>query len=220
MTLYIDIQLGATSNPAKKYDGWRVKGNHEGGYQNNPLNMPMVVPPTDPKAVKMTKEIQQMSFELMRHFNSGITPKKWTAVHNHDRAFTNYNGFNKTSDPRANYILNENLSSPLPKYDKAQRLSLNQFVRGEATGGELVCTPGVHGIDANQPMPSIQTIVDNNWYLHAITYYEQYTKFGHFPQGDEGAVVIPFIFAEKIRFPLWCFKKWESNELPDPLKVY
>lgn len=208
------------SPPEKKYIGWRVLHKAEGGYDENPLNMPSVIPPLNPEAVEMTEEIQQMSFALMKHFNPDITSKRWTAVHDHDRAFTNKNGFGKKTAPRRNFITSSNPGAPLPKYDKAQRLTGGQFVRGEVRGDKLVCIPGIHGIDANQPMPSIQTIVDNNWYMHAITLFNKKTKVGHFPQGQGGPVVIPFIFAREIEFPLEYFENWESDELPDPLKMY
>ena len=206
---------------AKKYMGWRVLHKAEGGYDKNPPNMPNVIPPIDSRAIEMTREIQQMSFDLMKHFNPDITLQLWTKVHDHDRAFTNFNGFNKNGDPRANFITGENSSSPLPKYDKAQRLSGGQFVRGEVRGTNLVCIPGVHGIDANQPLPSIQTIIDNNWYLYAISLVGlDSKKVAHFPQGKGGPVVIPFIFGREIEFPLSLFEKWESDELPEILTMY
>jgi hypothetical protein len=207
------------SPSAKKYVGWRVLHKAEGGYDKNPLGMPGVIPPINPLALEMTEAIQRMSFSLMKQFNPAITPQLWTKIHDHDRAFTNHNGFAKAGDPRANYITGENLSSPLPKYDKMQRLCGGQFVRGEVRGDNLVCIPGVHGIDASKPLPSIQTIIDNNWYLFAITLTNA-SKVDHFPQGKGGPVVIPFIFDREIEFPLSLFEKWEADTLPDPLKIY
>jgi len=214
------ISVSGSSSTEKKYVGWRVLHKAEGGYDSNPLNMPSVIPPLNFRAVEMTEEIQRMSFDLMKHFNPAITPNLWTKVHDHDRAFTNFNGFAKKGDPRRNYITNENKGKPLPKYDKAQRLTGGQFVRGEVRGDKLVCIPGVHGIDATKPMPSIQTIVDNNWYMHAITLFSSASNVGHFPQGKGGPVVMPFIFAKEIEFSLDWVEKWESDELPDPLKMY
>jgi len=218
--------------PTKKYVGWRVLHRAEGGYDATahqkkfPPDMPAVVPPADIKkqAIDMTKDIQNMSFALMQNKNPNITKQLWTKVHDGDRAFTNGEGFNQKNDPRRNYVMGENLSSKnLPKYDKAGRLCAGAFVRGEVRGDKLVCIAGVHGIDANKPMPSLQTILDNNWYLYAITLYGSGTKkehVGHFPQGGGGPVVIPFIFEGEIVFDLSWFEKWESDELPDPLRMY
>jgi hypothetical protein len=204
----------------KKYMGWRVLHQAEGGYQNNPLNMPEVVPPDNPVAVEMTETIQRMSYELMVYFNPLITADLWTKVHDYDRAFTNHQGFNKPDDPRANFITGENPDSPLPKYDKAQRLCGGQFLRSEIHGDRFVCTPGVHGIDANKPIPSIETIVNNNWYLFAVTLGSRSEIISHFPQGQGGPVAIPFIFDREIEFNAAWFTRWESDELPDPLKFY
>jgi hypothetical protein len=87
-------------------------------------------------------------------------------------------------------------------------------------GEKLVCIPGVHGIDATKPMPSLQIIVDNNWYLHAVTLNSPVSNVSHFPQGRGGPVVIPFIFSKEIEFELKWFVKWEEDTLPDPLKMY
>jgi hypothetical protein len=62
--------------------------------------------------------------------------------------------------------------------------------------------------------------LDNNWYLYAVTLFHPATKVGHFPQGQGGPVVMPFIFANEIEFNLSWFEKWESDELPDPLRMY
>jgi len=222
MPLESSLRLTAQFEPSStvRFNGWRYLHKAEGGNQQNPWGMPEVGPPENASAIKMTKEIQEMSFELMAHFNPLITPLLWTRVHDHDRAFTNFNGFGNPDDPRANYILGENLSANLPKYDKAQRVSGGQFIRGEVEGDQLVCTPGLHGIDANSPLPDLGTIISNNWYLFAISLNGENQGVSHFPQGQGGPVAIPFIFAESIRFPLWWFEKWEADELPDPLRIY
>jgi len=220
-----DSQITST----KKYVGWRALHKDEGGHQKTPSTMPEVIPPVDQFALKMTKEIQEMSFNLMKHFNKAITPNIWTKVHDGERAFTNFNGFGNGKHgggPRANYITNKDLDKPLPRYDKMGRLCGGMFVRGDVQGGYLVCTPGKHGIDATRPMPTIQEIVDNNWYFFAMVWYEAKGKrpgyVSHFPagRGNEGPVAIPFIFDRKIKFPISLFEKWEEDELPDPLKYY
>ena len=223
MTLAIDIQLfrdmPPVEPPSASFDGWRVKHKIEGGWPNTPPLMPEVMPPLNYGKVAMTREIQQLSYDLMVRFNSQITPKKWTQVHDHDRAFTNFSGFAKEGDPRRNYITGENLSSPLPEYDKAQRVCGGSFVRGVAQNGKLYCTPGIHGIDASAPLPDVQTVIDNNWFIYAV-YIGSNDNIYHFPQGFGGPVVIPFIFSNVIEFGLQYFEKWTGDTLPDPLKVY
>jgi hypothetical protein len=208
----------------KKYVGWRVLHYAEGGYNSTPLNMPEVIPPVVQLALPMTNEIQQMSFALMKHFNSAIDKKLWTNVHHGDRAFTNANGFGSKAMKkwggvsRANFITGEDLKNELPKYDKMGRVCGGMFIRGTVQGGFLVCQPGVHGVHGKKPMPDIQTIIDKNWYFIAVVRYA--TSVGHFPQGQGGPVAIPFIFDREVKFPISLFEKWEADELPDPLKLY
>ena len=220
-----------TDKPASnfKYVGWRVLHKDEGGHPRTPNGMPEVIPPVVQRALDMTKEIQEMSFNLMKHFNKDITPKLWTNVHDGERAFTNFNGFGNGKQgggPRANFITSSDLSAPLPRYDKMGRLCGGMFVRGVQQGNELVCTPGKHGIDANKPLPDIQTIVDNNWYFFAIVWYQAKGKkpgyVSHFPagKGSDGPVAIPFIFNMDVKFPIEYFEKWEADELPDSVKYY
>ena len=216
-----DVLMKETTNPelpGKKYVGWRSLHKAEGGHEKTPLGMPEVIPPENPYAIDMTKEIQQMSFNLMKHFNPAITQQQWSKVHEHNIAFTNYQGFKKPGDPRANFILGEDLNKELPKYDKAGRICGGTFLRGEVREDKLVCIPGVHGIDSTKPLPPLQTIVDNNWYFYAISFHAK--RVEHFPQGQGGPVAIPFIFDREVQFPLSLFVKWESDTLPDPLTLY
>ena len=223
MSLSIAI-VERTAPPTTKYSGWRVLHKAEGGYQRNPATMPSVIPPIPSVAIDMTEEVQHMSYDLMVHFNDQITPNLWTKVHDGDRAFTNFLGFGTRpgcGGPRKNYIKNEDMTYPLPKYDKAQRVCGGQFVRGIERGGMLVIRPGIDAIDATKLMPSIETIVANNWYGFAVVVGPEGNEgaISHFPQGQGGPVAIPFIVDREISFPLAYFERWEGDTLPDPLKV-
>ena len=220
MRLVIRLQSAPPPPPVKRYVGWRVLHKVEGGWQNTPLNMPEVLPPIDAVSVTMTDAIQTMSWELMSRINPTISKKQWTAVHAHDRAFTNGTGFNDPDDPRRNIVTGDDLSAPLPRYDKCQRTCGGNFLRGEVRGDRLVCVPGVHGIDSRLPMPSVDEIVNRHWLLYAVTVYGSFELLGHFPQGNGGAVAIPFIMDREISFPLYCFERWEADVLPNPLTVY
>lgn len=211
--------------PPPKYIGYRVLHKIEGGNQATPPGMPEVTPPINSISLPMTEAIQKLSYALMRHFNTAITASLWTKVHRYDKAFTNGNGFEKTGDPRINYIANQNLTSPLPKYDKAQRLCGGQFVRGNVVGDYLECVAGVHGIDGSTvAMDNYNQIVvnavENNWYLFAVSVNSDFTQISDFPQGLGGVVAIPFIFNGVIKFPLSYFTKWESDTLPIHTKIY
>ena len=221
MQIHVTINSDTSPNPPpKKYIGWRVLHKLEGGNQATPPGMPEVTPPINAIALPMTESIQHMSYDLMRYFNPAITTSLWTKVHRYDKAFNNNNGFERPGDPRWNYIANTNSGSPLPKYDKAQRLCGGQFVRGVVVGDELHCTAGVHGIDGLSPMPSVSTIVENNWYLFAVSVNSNFTQISDFPQGQGGVVAIPFIFTGVIKFPLSYFTRWEGNSLPIHTKIY
>lgn len=276
----VTIRLTPNSEPPQpppvKYDGWRVLHKVEGGWQNTPLWMPEVLPPINPVAVKMTQEIQLMSWELMSRRNPSITRKQWTSVHKFDRAFTNKTGFGMEGNPRANYVTGDDLTAPLPAYDKCQRQCGGNFLRGEtrystlqalydfgalvvrsvlglgevvrdaiiaprtslhftarrlaadvkrgvaalSSDNMLVCVPGIHCIDSRKPIPSIEEIIENHWYLYAVTLYGEWDEIDHFPQGNGGPVLIPFIADREISFPLYCFERWQADGPPDPLKVY
>lgn len=200
------------------YQGYRVLHKKEGGRQDIPTGMPAICPPIDTIALPMTEAIQRMSYGLMRHFNTTIDPQTWRALHGYFLAMTNgkQNGYG-SEVPHADYINSLDLLESLPRYDKMQRLFQGSFVRGDVVGNELVCRPGIHGIDATRPLPSIQYIVAHNWYSVAVTAGD---VIHNFPQGQGLPVVYPFIFDRPIRFPLEWFTIWNENYLPDPLRIY
>jgi hypothetical protein len=221
--LPISLDFGERPVLPMKYSGWRVLHKAEGGYQKTPLGMPEVIPPNNPVAVAMTEAIQRMSYSLMTTMNAAITPALWSKVHDRNIAFTNYQSWGLDENTgeyhrRANFVMGVDQSQELPKYDKAQRLCGGQFVRGRVVNDKLVCVPGVDGIDVRYPLPSVAQIIERNWYLFAVSYHA--TRVEHFPQGQGGPVAIPFIFDREIEFDLNLLERWESDELPDPLKLY
>jgi len=215
------ITINFPSEPARKYDGWRSLHKIEGGWQNTPPNMPEVMPPQYYDKVEMTADIQRMSYELMRKINPSVTGNIWRNCHSDGRAMTNFNGYiDKTGGiPRADYINNRDLTAPLPAYDKPQRLFGGSFVRGVAQNGRLICTAGIHGIDADAPLPSIDEIIKNHWYTVAVNVNSDFTVMSDWSQGQGGHIVFPFIFRGVIEFDLQYFERWDKDELPDPLKV-
>jgi uncharacterized protein (TIGR00288 family) len=76
---------------------------------------------------------------------------------------------------------------------------------------------GNHAIDANKSMPSISTIINNNWYFHATI---NTPIISHFSQGQGGKVVVAYFLREPTPYPLDWFEEWNKPHLPDPIKTY
>lgn len=215
--MIVTVRIKPKSEPV--FSGWRCLHTIEGG-RWVPPGMPEERTPDYALAYQMTEAVQWMSYNLMTRVNPTITKNQWTDVHQYDRCFNNGTGFWDDTDPRANYILGIDLSYPLPRYDKAQRVCGGTFITGRAVGDKLQCVAGVDGIDGDSLMPSIDTILKNNWFTYAVSVNNNYTKIVHFPQGNGGPVLVPFIFRGTITFPLEWFERWEGTALPDPLKIY
>lgn len=213
------VQTAEPTPTPIRFKGWRCLHTIEGG-RWVPPGMPEERTPINALALPMTEAIQRMSYALMKRANSTITPTQWTRVHDYDRCFNNGQGFRDPNDLRANYITGEDLKSPLPKYDKAMRLCGGTFVTGRANGGVLECAAGVDGINADSTLPNVDEIIRRNWYVVAVSVNNDYTNISHFPQGNGGPVLVPFIFRGTITFPLEWFEPWDDVVLPHPLKIY
>jgi hypothetical protein len=209
------IQISIKISENHLIRGWRFLHIAEGGYKN-PSGMPEVRPCKAVKPVLMTKEIQELSWELMYFFNPNITKNLWRKVFAFDRAFTNRNGFENPEDPRADFINNLDLNSPLPKLMDGI-ICGGAFVQGIVSDDTLQVIPGKHCIDAHNLVP-IDTIIKNHWYFYATVGDEKCAK--HFPQGNGGPVVIPYILEETAFYPLSWVDVWENIKYPDPLKLY
>lgn len=204
-----------------KYIGWRGLHMIEGG-RVIPYGMPAVIPPVDQIALTMTESIQRMSFSLMKHFYPALTGNQWRNMHSWDKAMTNEdrNGYDG-GIPLRDYINGRDLTAGFSRYDKEQRTFQGTFIRGELKDGRIWCTPGIHGIDATQPLPSIEEIVRQNWYVIATNVGPQSNPVPSlWAQGYPNWIVFPFIFDRVISFPAEYFERWESAELPQPVKVY
>ena len=213
MTLPINITFADTApSPAKKYIGWRCLHVAEGGYKSD-NGMPEIRPSLPySRPVRMTEEIQYLSYDVMRR-NPEITSELWARVHGTTVAFTNENGL----PGRRDYINRRDLDQEYPKLMKAL-ICGGMFIRGNVVGNDLQCIPGVHGIDANRPLPSPEEVIEKNWYFHAVTEYNG--QVSHFPQGRGGPVLMIYILREVVTYPIKWFTPWRADSLPDPLKVY
>ena len=211
--------------PTVIYDGWRWLHGVEGG-RMPPLGMPEVVPPLETRALEMTQAIQLLSWNLMRHFCPPMEPKKWRAAHKHDRAMNNgdQNGYDG-GIAHADWVNNLDLKATLPRYDKMQRGFGGTFFRAVDEGDRLRCDPGIHGIDATRALPSIETIVANNWFVYGVSIgVNDPARISHFPQayydGIGYPLVYPFIFDRPIYFRKDEAERWVGDTLPDPLRIY
>ena len=218
MALSVSISFPSDPQPSPQYIGWRGLHSIEGGREPAYAGAPAVLPPIDTYALPMNDSIQRMSFELMRYFAPVIDGRKWRAAHGYAVAMNNgsQNGFDG-GRAHADYINQRDLLEGLPRYDKMQRNFSGTFIRGDVVGDELICRPGIHGIDARGSMPDIETIVRNNWYVMACTSGQ---RIYNFPHGEGSPTVYPFIFDRPIRFPLHWFMRWEEDYLPDHLTPY
>jgi len=263
-TIYIQAKgQNPPTEPGRRWVGWRGLHKAEGGRQAVPLGMPCVLPPINPVALKMTASIQRMAFDLMVAMNPYIDGDDWSKVHKYNVAWCNGNGFYNPGDPRANYILNQDLNYGLPKYDKMQRQMQGSFltgtaafsalrmvqnalnlawtvtttprisaaafrgaVRGLVSQNVLRCRPGVDGIDATTPFPTVQEIIDRNWFAYSVSLgTRDERRIDHFPQGEDlqgnqHPVAVPFIFDRDIQFPLEWFTPWDEDFEPDPTVLY
>jgi hypothetical protein len=159
--------------------------------------------------------MQWLSFNLNRH-NPAFTPSNWRAVYWDGRAFTNGNGFDAPGDPRADFVNDRDVNDPLPRLMKAI-ICGGMFIRGEVQGLNLYCTPGVSGIDVSKPMPTVDEVLERNWYFTAVTAGDVIHQF---PQGGGLPVLIPYFLIVPVVYPLTWFERWESGALPDPLRIY
>lgn len=204
----------------KRYVGFRCLHQQEGGYPN-PDGMPVVRPSFDAPAIPFTEPMQLLAFK-MNAFNPLFTGGKFRSTYNYWRAFNNGNGFQNPADPRADYVNRLSLDKPLPKMMKAI-ICGGMFIRGEVVGNELVCRPGVHGIDVSKPMPTIAEVMEKNWYFVATTANQRGDGtwvVNNFPQGGGQNVLIPYFLKEPVKYPLSWFERWDESFLPDPLSYY
>jgi hypothetical protein len=217
-TLVLDSGSIYKRETTTSYSGWRAKYGSEGGNQSD-KNNPAVVPSVNAPPITFTSDKQWLSWNLMYSQNKLMNSKNWASVYNGDTAFTNQNGWDNEKDwddQRRDYVNDANKGYPDPKLMKAI-ICAGSFYRGIPKNGELWMYPGVHAIDANKGMPSISTIINNNWYFHATI---NTPIISHFSQGQGGKVVVAYFLREPTPYPLNWFEEWNKPYLPDPIKTY
>lgn len=86
-------------------------------------------------SVRLTRQWQYYLIAM----NYNMSYEHVSAVLNYKIAFTNHQGFEIPGDPRANYILDQNLDCPLPKLD-AVRTCARSVMTGVESGTDLIVT--------------------------------------------------------------------------------
>lgn len=91
----------------------------------------------------------------IRDINPDMTPEHVSAIFGNAKAFCNGTGFGDPNNPRADYILNENIGDPpiLPSFDKVRTCG-GAVHTGEVVGNELVLLT----LNGNFPPPDIREI--------------------------------------------------------------
>lgn len=206
-----------------KWVGYRFLHNGEPGFpldEYTPSSMPEVREAKDAAAIPFTKDMQLLSWNLMRRFNPSISKSQWRGVFKEKIALTNTAGF-EGDEPRADFVNGYNLKAELPRLQKAIRCG-GSFTSGTVAGSMLLCIPGLDGIDVSKGMPTVDEVIARGWYFYAVTasYVKGIWRIFNFPQGNMGPVVIPAFLSEAVEYRLDMFGKWEADVLPDPLRMY
>lgn len=214
-TLYIS-EVKYKRRAAPFYDGYRCLHVSEGGLYNDPRE-PEVRPSVNALPVPFTKAMQLLAMDL-NDFNPFYTGSKYRSTYHGGVAFCNRNGYDDPrSGPRADHVNLRDLTADLPRLMKAL-ICGGMFIRGAVEGRNLVCYPGVHAIDARQPIPPFHEVIEKNWYFHAVTW--DGARVWNFPQGSGRPVIIPYVLRDPTPYPLEWFARWKEDSLPDHLAVY
>jgi len=157
------------------------------------LNKPEVNPMFPNHFVEFGEAWQRLEREL----NYKITDrKKWRALHTHERAFNNYNGFEKPGYPRADFINKMDITAAKPKQEAL--LCGGAIFPGYTEGALLV----IETLNSEGPVPTLADL--KPWqYFDAVSIDEDIYHNGiirRFPQGG-GERVFILLLANRNRYP-------------------
>jgi len=220
MTLSVSITFPASTPPpppVARVVGWR--GRHyvtENGRPTEWVGAPAIIPAFTDGSVIMTEPIQRLSYELMKRFCPTMDGGRWATMHGSFLAMCNRTGFGDPNNPRRDYINGLDLTAELPRYDKCRTFQ-GSFITGRLEGNLIVCTPGVDGIDANAPLPTVDEVIAKHWYSVAINTGEP--PF-HWRPNWGGVIVFPFIMRGVMKFESQFFAAWDSDVYPNPIVTY
>lgn len=214
-------------------------------------DMPEVRPSVDARPIEMTEVIQWIMYEVMTRKNHVITREKFRVVLGGGIMLTNQQGWDDPrAGPRADYVNGRDIGAELPLLMKAI-MNGGMYIpnhTGTVVGNEIICRPGIHGLDANSlpktwqdfaganeemkraaMMMYVKTQADlifsRHWYFEALNYHRNPDRVSRFAQGWDGAdyygpVHIAYILRDPTPYPRVWFKEWIGRDYPDPLKYY
>lgn len=157
-----------------------------------------------------TEGYQKLSYALNTIANplisADMTKDKWRVLYDFMRAFANGTGFNKSGDPRADYVNVRDLDKPLPKFDKT-RICGGAMVTGTVDGNDLI----LDSLNVNNPVPTLAWLLARPWlYFDAVNVTAN--GISKFPQGTLGnRVFVPLLTEAQERYPLAKLKKLPAD---------
>jgi hypothetical protein len=238
--IHISVSVGQVVTQPRVV-GWRGLHRVEGGREPAD-DSPGVIPPYNPTVkLKMTKDIQLMSYDLMAYFHPAVRADKgkWRSAHGGAFAMNNggWNGYDHPSDPRPliDYVNNRDLNAlnpvgnpAYPNYDKMQRTFAGSLITGRKDGDLIVCEPGVDAIDArgfryipgtSESRSILDKIIAKHWFSFAVAEGAA-GVFKIRPQWGDGIIVFPFIMDRPVSFESRFFAAWDETYWPEPLRAY
>lgn len=206
-----DIRLGVVSELPVRPPLWRILHDVELGSVRNvtPTNGAPEVHRLEPyHMTRFFEPWQWLSFNMNQ---PGMTPQKWTALHNWTTVITNEQGYNKPGDPRRNYILGTNLTAEHPKV--ASLLFGGNVITGRVEGEWLE----VETLDARLSPPTLGYILTHRWLYSIGTNVRKDGRVGKLPQGEGRDVLLPIYASKPVRFPMNKLVRLADNApIPSP----
>jgi hypothetical protein len=204
-------------------------------------NLPHTTPPGRPEVrpffpnhyVPFGKHHQLLSKDMNPYCNPG----NWTAIYHNNLWATNDQGYGEASDPRANFVTGEDLTSPLPRVEALTCGGNVLRVIGERvvmSAGVPVPSYIIETLDWTAPAPSLEWIEARPWLITtAVNMGKDGTprrfEMGSQPNGFIPGVRHPLLADPRryngtteaaITIPKWRVTPWDSPDVPDPYKAY
>ena len=167
------------------------------------------------------REWQEFYFALTWHFwpafSRDFSAKRWTSLNGYRVALMNYSGFGDYDNPKANYILGQDIGAPLPAYDKTRTMGGNVV-----TGYEMDGLLYVETIDGNASPPNLDYVLERPWlYFHCVLAFKE--RVGLFPQGCVSAdniwqpTIAPLVSSQPVYLEMDRLVKLPlGSSIPDP----
>lgn len=212
-----------------RYIGWRGLYRIEGG-NDHAWNMPAVIPSqyngqksAYAPPIRFTQALQSLSWEFTKFTNKLMTSVDWAYSFRGDVMLTNGNGWDSKVEPddqRHDYVNNRYTSYEDPSLMDGLYCAGNFMPHMDEYDGHLWAVPGKSGVDVTKPLPTVKQIWDNNWYMR-LTVNQRLSNSNpfDFPNGYGGGVFVPYFLKRAVPFTKTHFEKWDSDRLPDPLKI-